>query len=493
MTKSPQRMDHPARFCFLWLATLSASTYGGCNSTEPLDLGTLEPERSQPERADGSVSASLYTGSDALVQEAQDKYYDGFALHAEVIRPTCGPINGVCHNAKEYPDLHTPANFVDAVDAPCNVQAGTPEGVYDRCERPGDRLRLNDTQTELEIGYIEYIPGEFAGDDTPTAESPGLHIWLAGSWTGDADFRSTVRFIRTFVNDAGQVQDLPFFSFNSRFWVISDAPYAYEGDTVGTHLLGQVRNNQTTTLEALLSVGIIEGDKNRNGILGARHAEGESGVRMITPGQPEASYLVGRMRGSLAGEAVPGTRMPLANDPLDNAEMLALYCFIEGLATRPGPVDMAAPIDYEQCSYSATPEDLAMLGTGVTWSGRIQNILEFNCGGCHSGDAPSAGLNLLEGDVYTRLLEASAQVPELPLVTPGQPLRSYLWLKLIADPSITGQGMPIDPLSGTRELDSQELADIRTWIEEGALATTTEPDEVATEDVPADPSSAAAN
>src|SRR5690606_36022586 len=81
-----------------------------------------------------------YTGSDPTVMEAQQRLPTGSALHSEVILRSCGPLGGVCHNRKEYPDLRTPANFLSIINAPCNVQSGTPEAVFDRCERTGDRI-----------------------------------------------------------------------------------------------------------------------------------------------------------------------------------------------------------------------------------------------------------------------------------------------------------------------------------------------------------------
>jgi mono/diheme cytochrome c family protein len=99
----------------------------------------------------------------------------------------------------------------------------------------------------------------------------------------------------------------------------------------------------------------------------------------------------------------------------------------------------------------------------------VSRILAFNCGGCHGGDAPMADLNLKDGDVYARLMQMSSQRTELKLVEPAQPDLSYLWLKLNGDPSIVGSAMPLDPLNGTRRLTTQELADIKSWIEEGAL------------------------
>ena len=84
-----------------------------------------------------------YTGSEAAVLEAQTNLPTGIELQAEVVIRSCGPINGVCHNEKEYPDLHTPANFASVVGAPCNV-----------CSREDERyaelLRMNPDGSELE-------------------------------------------------------------------------------------------------------------------------------------------------------------------------------------------------------------------------------------------------------------------------------------------------------------------------------------------------------
>ena len=53
---------------------------------------------------------------------------------------------------------------------------------------------------------------------------------------------------------------------------------------------------------------------------------------------------------------------------------------------------------------------------------------------------------------------------------PGQPDKSYLWLKIAGDGSVAGSRMPIDPLNGgVRPLPDDVLNDIQTWIIAGAL------------------------
>ena len=86
-----------------------------------------------------------------------------------------------------------------------------------------------------------------------------------------------------------------------------------------------------------------------------------------------------------------------------------------------------------------------------------------------ASDAAAEGLNLLGEDVYARILEPSAQMPELKLIEPGDPMASYLYLKLIGHDSIFGSKMPYNPLTGEGTLSEAEIADIQTWIATGAV------------------------
>ena len=59
----------------------------------------------------------------------------------------------------------------------------------------------------------------------------------------------------------------------------------------------------------------------------------------------------------------------------------------------------------------------------------------------------------------------------MPLITPGVPEESYLYLKLIGDDSIVGNPMPYNPLTGMGALSEGEVADVLTWITNGAVET----------------------
>jgi hypothetical protein len=447
-----------ARALGIWIALCC-----GCGAPTPRDPteGTIAFDPQRPDLPTATVTVAPYTGSDPLVLEAQARYVTGLDLHQKLIMRSCGGVNGVCHNQKEYPDLHTPGNFAAAIGAPCNVQPGSWSSVFDGCERMGDRFRIENTDfPDIEIGWLEQVRGTFvdysAQGGAPPPDAAGLHLHLQAPLPGSrTEIWGRGLFIRTFVSE-GQVYELPFISFESRWWVMADR----------THLIADVPDYRQETVDAILKGGVVQGDMNRNGIFGYRAGQL---VTLLNPGKPEESYLVGRLRGTLLGKIVPGSRMPLANQPPSIPDMLALMCFIEGLDPAQTPYNLANPIDYLKCSYSADPSQLNLVGQGVTFAGRIKPLLNANCGGCHGGQSPQAGLDLLSDGLYDRLMANSMQQPLKKLILPGSPENSYLWLKLSGDGSITGSRMPVDPVTGSRSLAPEELTDIESWIIAGAL------------------------
>lgn len=446
---------------FLLVASLGALSLAcgssGSNTDDPGSI-PFDPTRPTPGTP---TDVAPYTGSDVDVLAAQLTYPTGIDLHRKLVMRTCSGSNGVCHNQKEYPDLHTPGTFVASINAPCNVQSGNPTGVFDRCERLGDRFRFAEqTFKEIEIGWFELVPGETPTIDNgarPDAGTVGLHLYLHEPVQVKEDrLNATGTFIRTFINDQGNVQELAFASYNTTWWVLGDDR---------KHLFAQVSENQRETVEGLVASGIVQGDQNRNGTYGARVAGNT--VPLIKPGKPEESYLVARLRGYMADQTVPGTRMPLANQPPNVPDMLALMCFIEGLDPKATQWSLSSSIDYNKCSYSANPSALSLAGSGDTWSGRVLPILQSNCGGCHGGDNPQGNLNLLGSahDVYERLvMKPSSQKPTLNLVERGSLEKSYLYLKLTGDGSITGSRMPINPLNGNSPLPDADRQSIENWI-----------------------------
>jgi len=466
-------MTHGARVRFLFLtSSVALGVALACSArvdrSEVLDQPPdgLDWEGEGPSFMGQPGGAPGYSGDNADVLEAQDRFPTGTDLHSKVVLRSCGPLSGVCHNQKEYPDIHTPYNFLATIGAPCNIQAGTVEGVFDRCERPGDRIAIDDG-SETEIGYLELIPNPNPeADEVEVSEDmPGLHIHLADPIGEISDnWQQTARFIRTFVS-GGSVDSVSYARLSTRFHAFGD----------GRHVVAEVRDGRVSDeVNRLITVGVEQGDLNQNGIFGARPDEsGEvhGPVSLITRGSPETSYLAARMRGHMQGDAVPGSRMPLANAPFNLPEMIAFFCFIEGLPAE-GEVQLGSKIDYENCTYSDPRghEALTLSGVGTGWLDRIRPLMESNCGGCHSTERAEAGLILVGEESYDNIVSQPAVGdPEgRPYIEPGDPLGSYLYLKLIDDETIDGDPMPLDPLTGTRRLSDDEIAAIETWITEGA-------------------------
>ena len=99
---------------------------------------------------------------------------------------------------------------------------------------------------------------------------------------------------------------------------------------------------------------------------------------------------------------------------------------------------------------------------------RVQNqVFSTSCAfsGCHGGSSPAQGLNLSAGQSYNMIVNvASAQQPSQDRIEPNDSESSYLYLKIVGDPSISGSRMP----RGGAPL-SQELMDlVRDWIDRGA-------------------------
>jgi hypothetical protein len=461
-------------------ASLLALAACGAPQGSPFTDGEVPFTPERPPLASPGPGAPRYAGSDPLVLQAQATYGTGYDLHSKFVMRTCGPTNGVCHNQKEYPDLHTAGTFLAALNAPCNVQPGSWQAVFDRCERLGDRLRAPDEPRDVELGWVDLVAGPYVDyrpdGQRPTLTSPGLHVRLrAPLATKRQEFWGAVQLVRRLKLQDGTVGDVVFAHLNTHWWVLGD----------GTQLFAEVRDDQLSNVEALLRGGVVQGDHNRNGVFGA---ETGLSVSLLEPGHPERSYLLARMRGHMrtpdgVAQAVPGTRMPLANIPPSVPDMLALFCWLEGLPRTQGAggaYTLASGIDYAGCSYTANPGALDVLGTGARFRTGIFPMLQARCGGCHGGASPQASLDLMNddpatpdkdavADVHARLVRASRQRPEMVLVAPGDLTRSYLWLKVDGQGGITGSRMPVDAAGQGTALPEDALQQLSEWVRAGAL------------------------
>lgn len=249
-------------------------------------------------------------------EQAAAEIPDAFTLHSRVFARSCAPNGGVCHNGKEYPDLHTPGNFVTAVSRPCNMDlANEPENVFDGCEPEADSVEFDGFKSK-----VAYLSAEIYDEESGYY---GRQIRLAKP-SPESYSAEDVKFLR-----------------NGDVIVSGDGILQIdEGATEGWLL--DLYNLDYPSYLALQSV--VGGDPNGNGVFGA-----EDGWSEITPGKPEKSYLWARITGT-----VPGTRMPLANQSLSNPEYVAIACWIETLGRT---ASVTEPIDYDACWYARTPTD----------------------------------------------------------------------------------------------------------------------------------------
>lgn len=87
------------------------------------------------------------------------------------------------------------------------------------------------------------------------------------------------------------------------------------------------------------------------------------------------------------------------------------------------------------------------------------------CTSCHPGSTGPAGLGLGDGSSYANLVGVpSVEMPSLQRVSPGNPLQSYLFIKLNCDTLPVGTQMP----QGGAPLSLAQQAFFFDWIRVGA-------------------------
>lgn len=271
------------------------------------------------------VAVDLTKTEQALwVAEARAKYPRFTDVHQWIVGPTCAPNLGVCHNTSNYPDLHTPGNLIQTLHGFCNLEIPDPLMGWDACERPGDVVYASGFRSE--VAWREPLgPGRWR---VGLREPPEV--------TGS-------REPQIYTHDAELVLS-PFSD-----WAVTIDLVA--GETEAEIAVGATDPFVVDFLDGVFRA-LVGGDPNRNGVYGGTDDDVPKAA-LIVPGDVERSYLWGRVTGT-----VPGSRMPLANDPLDNAEYVALACWIESLAGVDDP-SSDHDVDYDGCAYARAPRDLA--------------------------------------------------------------------------------------------------------------------------------------
>ena len=83
---------------------------------------------------------------------------------------------------------------------------------------------------------------------------------------------------------------------------------------------------------------------------------------------------------------------------------------------------------------------------------------------CHIGGGAPFGLDLSQGQALGNLRDvASSEMPQFYRVERFEPDDSYLYMKVIADPRISG-----DPMPAQGSLTASQISLLRQWIEQGA-------------------------
>jgi hypothetical protein len=390
---------------------------------------------------------------DQHTSEARQKYPTFAALYAgdQGIYRGCGPNNGVCHNANEFPDLDSVGSVLDNLDRRCNEKRTSAEVVDDLCESKGDRLRIGDARFEL--GWI--VPDR-AADGTVIERQWRIHLRTAplelGSdatiMRGDQDMWHLARYGTTALDpkdDSAVLLSLP--------------PPPATGEDPAKFLLAALENAGVPSQPEAIQVG----DPNRNELFGAA-----LGGRLIKPGDPAGSYLLHRLT-----DPSTGPLMPRANCcGWSLAAVRALWCWVDGLKADGG--NAMSPIDYDHCSSSPNVDLLypepgpgcesagacpvrVDLDDGARFPALYSGIFAARCSGaiCHDrGEV--AGV-----DFST---EARAFATLRTKVVPGDPDASILYRRI--SPDLCGGDCLLMPL-GRDPLPSAERDLVRAWIEAG--------------------------
>lgn len=260
-----------------------------------------------------------------VMEEAKARFANFVDIQEQVINRSCSPTFGVCHASNNYPDLSSTGTSLGAVMAPCNTENQDVTSGFDGCERQADVLVI-DGVSRARIRYLDRIEeGVFRVVLDGSVRIPYGPAWIE---TAEGDIRL----------DARGSTDFPYprlmasASIGGRTAVLSvEVAGDYE------EYLAFARQDY----DPLIVSEVQQGDRNRNGIMGADYRYPSA---LLWPGALERSYLYRRLTGTVAG-----SKMPLANEPLSEAELLAIACWVQSASTALQLSDPWRPIDYERC------------------------------------------------------------------------------------------------------------------------------------------------
>jgi hypothetical protein len=188
--------------------------------------------------------------------------------------------------------------------------------------------------------------------------------------------------------------------------------------------------------------------------------KGSTRRKVVVPGDPEASEILRRLRGTSE------PRMPLDGPPYLSEEEIARFEAWIAAGARRGEEETPVPkkdqegnVEGSEPARTGAPADGPPVRPGEVRYPEVERILKPSCVVCHTrsglrGEAPE-GLRL--GTLSDILASGERAV-----VVPGNPLASELYRK------ITGMSRPPMPLEGP-PLSTEEVSLVRRWIEGGCL------------------------
>jgi hypothetical protein len=419
-------------------------------------------------------SASDAGGVSALsLDTAAAKYPDLRTLWARSVARTCGPNNGVCHDNRQFPDLQRASGLLDAINARCNQIRTDPATIDNLCEPTGDLLQIGAFSSR--IGQVRA---------TPATSPTKITITLRDS--APAGTAGAIAVLRPSIGLATVALPIPgaaLTSVSGRSITLDYAVLADPKRSPGPGSTAQAPYSMAQfLLPGALAAGdaqqVVTGDPNGDGVFGA-----ELDGALIKPGQPLKSYLFlrllqplavgGNQMTSMTAPASNEAQMPIANFQywdVDN-DLTALWCWI--VTMKPDGSNADGPIDYAQCSTSTMPTPMHQGGEATTFSEVYTKILDPYCRSCHTQGTREPTTFYLDDlqSAYDTLLGIRGSGPSesaLPYVTRSDPSKSYLYLKIVGDPSIKGAKMPLGGSLPTAEDGFDAAQAVQTWIAQGA-------------------------
>ncbi|MBA3456292.1 MAG: hypothetical protein H0T42_24540 [Deltaproteobacteria bacterium] len=258
-------------------------------------------------------------------------YRDINELFDQGFARTCSLNNGVCHNSKSYPDLHTVTGLIGTIDQPCNSDTTDPVLIHDACESAADRLVIPSAGIDVRIVSATLAPSEQELDVRNLTQvtlvlDPAPTGLTVGATDTEVRRDATIFAVGEYGARVASVNGAE---------VVLDLRSAY-GET-STRRFFDVRVQPPGPLR------IHVGDPNGNGIQGARTTT----MPLIAVGDPDGSYLMRRLVDDSFGEL-----MPRQCRTWDDRANRALGCWIAGLRVDDDGAVINAfdPIDYAGCS-----------------------------------------------------------------------------------------------------------------------------------------------